>query len=32
MDKKVNTPYKRVAILHVDARYYMELLNAWMSL
>ena len=32
MDKKVNTPCKKVAVLHVDARCNMELFNDWMSL
>lgn len=32
MDKKVNTSYKKAAILHVNARYYIELLNDWMAL
>ena len=32
MDKKVNTPCKKVAVWHVDVRCYMELLNDWMAL
>lgn len=32
MDKKVNTPCKKVAVWHVVARCYMELFNDWMSL
>lgn len=33
MDKKVNTPYnKKAAVLHVNARCYIELLNDWMAL
>ena len=32
MDKKVNKQCKKVAVLHVDARCYMELLNDWMAL
>ena len=32
MDKKVNTPCKKVAVWHVDACCYMELLNDWMAL
>ena len=32
MDKKVNTPRKRVAVWRVEARCYMELFNAWMAI
>ena len=32
MDKKVNTPCKKLAVWHVDACCYMELFNDWMSL
>jgi len=32
MDKKVNTPHKKVTVWHVDARCYMELFNDWMAI
>ncbi len=30
MDKKADTPRKKVAVWQVEVRRYMELFNAWM--